>query len=75
VKGTIPISAATFSVENQAYKSVTLRNGAKAPSVVHAGQVVNLAVHSTTLEGQGAIAWCPSGKKALVAWIFQVELD
>jgi hypothetical protein len=79
VKGTIPISSAAFSVENQAYQtvkaSVTLKNGGKAPAAVHAGQSLTLAVHTTTLEGQGAIAWAPTDSKALVAWIYQVELD
>ena len=79
VRGTIPISASAFSVENQACQtakaSVTLKNGRPAPSAVHAGQDVTLAVHSQTLEGQGAIAWAPNGRKALVAWIYQVELD
>lgn len=79
VKGTIPIGAAAFSVENQAYQTVeatvTLKNGGRAPTVVHAGQNITLAVHTKTLEGQGALAWAPSGGKALVAWIYQVELD
>jgi hypothetical protein len=79
VKGTIPISSTAFSVENQAYQtvkaSVTLKNGGKAPATVRAGQNLTLAVHTKTLEGQGAIAWAPNGTKALVAWIYQVELD
>jgi hypothetical protein len=79
VKGTIPLAAGGFSVENQAYQqvgaTVSLKGGGKAPASVHTGQTVTLAVHSTTLEGQGAIAWSPLGKKALIAWIYQVELD
>jgi hypothetical protein len=79
VKGTIPIGPGAFSVENQAYQTVratvTLKSGGRAPTVVRAGQNVSLAVHTRTLEGQGAVAWAPTGAKALVAWIYQVELD
>ena len=79
VKGTIPLTAAAFSVENQAYQqeqaTVSLKGGGKAPLFVRSGQQVTLAVHSTTLEGQGALAWTPIGQKPLVAWIYQVELD
>jgi hypothetical protein len=79
VRGTIPISASAFSVENQAYQrvgaTVNLKSGGAAPASVRAGQTVTLAVHTKTLEGQGAIAWSPLGRTALIAWIYQVELD
>jgi len=79
VKGTIPVSSSAFSVENQAYQrvgaTVNLKGGGAAPALVRAGQTVTLAVHTKTLEGQGAIAWSPLGKKALIAWIYQAELD
>ncbi len=79
VKGTIPLSPGSFSVQDAAYQHVpasfTLKGGGKAPAAVHTGQSVTLAVHSKTLEGQGAIAWSPAGKDALIAWIYQLELD
>ncbi len=79
VKGTIPLSPDSFSVQDAAYQHVaasfTLKGGGKAPAVVHTGQSVTLAVHTRTLEGQGAIAWSPTGKDAMIAWIYQLELD
>ena len=79
VKGTIPISSNAFLVENQAYQrvgaTINLKGGGAAPTSVHTGQNVTLEVHSKTLEGQGAIAWSPLGETALVAWIYQLELD
>lgn len=79
VKGTVPLSASQFSVQDQAYRVVpataTLKGGGKLPASVHTGQNVTLVVRTKTLEGQGALAWTPAGKKALVAWIYQLELD
>jgi hypothetical protein len=79
VKGTIPVSAAAFSVENSAYQHVgatlSMKGGGKVPTTVTSGHAVTLVVHTKTLEGQGAIAWTPIGKKTLIAWIYQVELD
>jgi len=44
--------------------------------VVRTGQTVTLLVHTKATEGQGAIAWLPiAGKKTLIAWIYQLELD
>jgi hypothetical protein len=79
VTGTIPLPVGAFSVENQAFQRVGatlgLKGGGKLPASVRAGQTVTLEVHTKTLEGQGAIAWSPLGKKTLVAWIYQLELD
>jgi hypothetical protein len=79
VKGTIPLAAKAFQVEDAAYQhigaSFKLKGGGGAPSAIHAGQTVTLAVKTKTIEGQGAIAWRPLGKKALIAWIYQLELD
>ena len=79
LKGRIPLSRGAFSVENSAFRHVgataSRKGGGQLPASLEAGQTVTLVVHSHTLEGQGAIAWTPVGSKALVAWIFQVELD
>jgi hypothetical protein len=80
VKGTIPIAAGAFTVEDQAYQTIgatlSVKGGGAVPASVHAGQSLTLVVHTKTLEGQGALAWSPlAGEKALVAWIYQVELD
>jgi hypothetical protein len=79
VRGTIPLPAKSFQVEDAAYQhigaSFKLKGGGAAPSAIHAGQTVTLEVKTKTLEGQGAIAWSPLGKNALIAWIYQLELD
>ena len=45
------------------------------PAVLHAGQHVNLDVRAPVNEGSGSIRWAPLGRKVLVGWIYQVELD
>jgi hypothetical protein len=80
VKGTIPISAGAFQVEDAQYRfiraSLSMKDRRAVPTVVRTGQTLTLLVHTKTLEGQGAVAWLPlAGRKTLVAWIYQVELD
>ena len=51
------------------------KGGGPVPSEVKAGQTVTVIVHTQTLEGEGALQWAPVGKKDLVGWIYQLELD
>jgi hypothetical protein len=79
VKGTIPLSAGAFSIFNQDHQLVgatlVAKGGGPVPSKVKAGQTVTVIVRTETLEGQGALQWAPLGKKDLVGWIYQLELD
>jgi hypothetical protein len=79
VNGTIPLSAHDFSVVTQEHQveaaRVSVRGGGTVPASLRTGQTITLLVHTETLEGQGAIGWTPQGKKTLVAWIYQLELD
>jgi hypothetical protein len=79
VKGTIPVSAGAFQVEDAQYHhfgaSLSMTNKSSVPAVVRTGQTVTVVVHTETTEGQGAIAWNPVGNKTLIAWIYQLELD
>jgi hypothetical protein len=79
VKGTVPLSAGAFSVFNIEHQLVgatlAAEGGGPVPSEVKAGQTVTVVVHTQTLEGEGALQWAPVGKKDLVGWIYQLELD
>jgi hypothetical protein len=79
IKGAIPISARAFSVLTDSGQivpaTVSVYGGGKVPAHLRAGQRMELAVKSKTLEGQGSIRWAPDGPKVLVGWIFQLELD
>jgi hypothetical protein len=81
VRGTVPISARDFSVEDAQYKffgaRLSMEGKGAVPSQLSSGQTLTVEVHTRTTEGQGAIAWSPlAGKnRALVAWIYQLELD
>ncbi len=79
VKGTIPVSAKAFSVATDGGETLSgklhVKGGGALPAAIHAGQTITLELKSRALEGQGAITWTPTGGKALVAWIYQLELD
>lgn len=49
--------------------------GGSVPATLGSGHSLTLVVHTRTLEGQDAIAWTPSGRKALVAWTYQLEMS
>lgn len=77
--GTVPITAGSFTILTNAGKivhpKVTLAGGRRVPAVLHAGQHVNLDVRAPVNEGSGSIRWAPLGRRVLVGWIYQVELD
>jgi hypothetical protein len=77
--GTVPISAGAFTILTDAgrivHPKVTLAGGGRLPAALHAGQHVNLNVRGGVDEGSGSIRWAPLGRKVLVGWIYQVELD
>jgi hypothetical protein len=79
VKGTIPVSARAFAVATDGGQTLSgklrVKGGGAVPAAIHAGRTITLELSSRALEGQGAITWTPTGSKALVAWIYQLELD
>jgi hypothetical protein len=79
VKGSVPIAARAFNVLTDGGQivpaTVSVHGGGKVPALLRAGQHIELAVKTKTLEGQGSIRWAPIGPKVLVGWIYQLELD
>jgi hypothetical protein len=79
VKGTIRLSPSDFNVLDASGNIVptiaSVKGGGKVPAVLHSGQTVTLDVRGKAVEGQGSIRWAPGGKKVLVGWIYQLELD
>jgi hypothetical protein len=76
--GIVPVTAGSFTILTDAGKivhpKVTVVGGGRMPSVLPAGQHVNLEVRAPVNEGSGSIRWAPLGRKVLVGWIYQVEL-
>ncbi len=79
VRGTVPLSTAAFSVLTDAgtivHPKVAVRGGGALPATLHSGQRINLDVTANVTEGSGSIRWAPLGKRVLVGWIYQLELD
>jgi hypothetical protein len=79
VRGTVPISAADFSVLTDTGQIVRaklkMKAGKPVPSSIHTGQQVTIEVVTRTVEGQGSIRWGPQTPHVLVGWLYQLELD
>jgi hypothetical protein len=78
-KGTVPVVASAFTILTDAgvivHPKVTLVGGGPLPAALHPGQHVNVVVSGAVTEGSGSIRWAPLGRKVLVGWIYQLELD
>jgi hypothetical protein len=79
VKGRVPLSASAFSILTDAgtivHPKLVVRGGGALPATLHSGQRINLDVTGNVTEGSGSIRWAPLGKRVLVGWIYQLELD
>ena len=79
VKGRVPISAAAFTVLTDGgqilHPKVAAMGGGAVPAELQPGQHVNLKVTTSVPEGSGSIRWAPLGRRVLVGWIYQLELD
>jgi len=54
---------------------VSAMDGGPAPRTVQPGHTVSLRVYDVIPTGDGGLEWTPSGRRALVAWDFNVEID
>jgi len=79
VKGTVPLPAGAFSILTNGgqilHTKVSVRGGGALPTTLHSGQSINLNVKGSAYEGSGSIRWAPLGKKVLIGWLYQLELD
>lgn len=79
VRGTVPLAAGAFSILTDAgqivHPKVAVKGGGQLPATLHAGQHINLEVSGGVTEGSGSIRWAPLGRRVLVGWIYQLELD
>lgn len=77
--GTVPLSAAAFSILTAGgqlvHPAVTVTGGRVAPASIRAGQHVELTLRAKLVEGDGSIRWAPSGDRVLAGWLYQLELD
>jgi hypothetical protein len=49
--------------------------GGAAPRILRPGQTVRLIVRAQLPVGNGRLQWAPDGRRAIVAWDFDVELN
>src|SRR5579863_448823 len=77
--GTVPVASGAFTILTDGgqivHPRVAVEGGGRLPLTLHPGQHINLAVQGGVAEGSGSIRWAPLGRKVLVGWIYQVELD
>lgn len=79
VTGSVPVSAAAFTVLTDGgqilHPKVAAMGAGAVPAELHPGQHLNLKVTTSVPEGSGSIRWAPLGRRVLVGWIYQLELD
>ncbi len=79
VRGSVPVSASAFTLLTDAgqilHPKVTDMGGGAVPAELQPGQHLNLKLTTSVPEGSGSIRWAPLGRRVLVGWIYQLELD
>jgi hypothetical protein len=77
--GRVPINPATFTILDEqgqvSHLGVSAAGGGAPPAVAPAGRTVTLTLRSRLAEGEYILRWAPTGRKVLVGWEFNVELD
>lgn len=81
VKGSVPLSALAFSTLTNTgvigHPKVSVQGGGRLPSTLRMGQQINLDLNARVpaTSGMGSVRWAPTGRRVLVGWIYQMELD
>jgi|GEM_PF-6149082 hypothetical protein len=77
--GRVPISPRAFTIIDEqgqvSHLGVTAAGGGSPPTLVAHGRTVSLTLRSRLGEGEYILRWAPAGRKVLVGWEFNVELD
>jgi hypothetical protein len=77
--GRVPINPAAFTIIDErgqvSHLGVSAAGGGSLPVVVAHGRTVTLTMRSMLAEGEYILRWAPAGKRVLVGWEFNVELD
>jgi hypothetical protein len=79
VHGSIPLSSKDFSFLGEHGERngarVTLRAGGRLPRRIVAGRPVTLTLSAVLPTGNGQLRWTPMGRRPIVSWDFDVEID
>ena len=79
VHGSIPLSPRDFAFLGEHGERngarVTLRGGGRLPRRVVAGRPVTLTLSAVLPTGNGQLRWTPMGRRPVVSWDFDVEID
>jgi hypothetical protein len=79
VHGSIPLSSRDFLFlgehGDRNGARVTLRGGGRLPRRVLAGRPVTLTLSAVLPTGNGQLRWTPTGRRPVVSWDFDVEID
>jgi hypothetical protein len=79
VHGSIPLSSRDFAFlgehGDRNGAKVTLRNGGRLPRRIVAGRPVTLTLRAVLPTGNGQLRWTPMGRRPVVSWDFDVEID
>jgi hypothetical protein len=77
--GRIPLSARAFTFTDELghvrHPQVTAMGGGPIPRQVVPGHPISLKVHDIVPTGDGGLTWAPNGRRPIVSWDFDVEID
>ena len=77
--GTVPISARAFTIIDEQGRvhrpHVALLDGGSVPARLPAGKPISLKVWDVLPTGSGTFRWTPVGRRPIVSWDFDVEID
>jgi hypothetical protein len=77
--GRVPINPSAFTILDEqgqvSHLGVSAARSGSLPSLVPHGRTLRLTLRSRLAEGEYILRWAPAGRKVLVGWEFNVELD
>lgn len=77
--GVIALNPAQFTITDEQgrlhHPTVRALHGGTPPSQITPGKPVSLELHAVLPTGSGSLSWAPEGRRAIVSWDFDVEID
>jgi hypothetical protein len=77
--GAVPMNPRAFTIKdefgNYHYPHITVAGGGAVPADVLSGKTVTLSMSEVLPTGEGQLRWAPEGRRPIVSWDFDVEID
>ena len=77
--GVVPISAAGFTITDELgrlhHPKVMALDGGAPSSLIAPGKPLSLEIYAVLPTGSGSLSWAPVGRRPIVSWDFDVEID